>query len=384
MSTGPIDPARSRLPAIVAWLTIVFVLSMIAARWDNHTGLTSLLRFGEDYREHQIPEVAALPVAIKPNRGYDGQFYGQMAISPTPTDPGLQRALDNPGYRLRRVLLSLVAHTLGGGDAWRTLHIYAALNIVAWLAACWLLWRIIAPVDVHGTAVWLGCLLGLGTLDSVRMALTDLPALLLTLSAIVLARRARPGAAAGLLAVTALVRETAVFSVAALDHRPWTDRSSWPAHARNLAITALPVALWAAWLYGRVSDIDPLGRANFDWPLFAIVEHAGRWAQALAAGDLDSRHIFGLLATVSFSWQSVSLLRQWRSTSPWVRMALPFAVLFWILGDAVWHGYWAVARACLPMTIAYNLTLPRDRSFWWRWALGNVCLLHAVWRFLPE
>lgn len=65
-------------------------------------------------------------------------------------------------------------------------------------------------------------------------------------------------------------------------------------------------------------------------------------------------------------------------------MSLPFALLFWILGDAVRHGYWAVARACLPMTIAYNLTLPRDRSFAWRWVFGNVCLLHAIWRFLPE
>lgn len=99
---------------------------------------------------------------------------------------------------------------------------------------------------------------------------------------------------------------------------------------RNLAITAPPVALWAAWLYDRMSDIGPLGRANFDWPLFAIAEHAGRCVQALAAGDLDSRNLSGLLATVSFAWPSASLLRQWR------------------------------------------------------WALGNVCLLHAVWRFLPE
>jgi len=375
---------RSRLPTIAAWLTIVYILAMVAVRWDARTGLTSLLRFGEDYRDRQIARVAELPVAIKPNRGYDGQFYGQMAVEPAPTEPALLNALDNPGYRLRRMLLPAAAHLLGGGNAWRTLHIYATINVVAWLALGALLWRIIGPADACGTATWIGCMLGLGTLDSVRMALTDVPALVLTLSAIVIAQRARPRTAVAVLAATALVRETALLSFAALDTRPWHDRASWRAHVRTLACVTLPVALWSVWLFGRVSSVDPLGRANFDWPAFAISEHAATWVGSLVAGDFDSRHTFGLLAIASFSWQSISLLRQWRSTSPWVRMALPFAVLFWILGDAVWHGYWAVARACLPMTVAFNLTLPRDRSFAWRWALGNICVLHAVWRFLPE
>jgi hypothetical protein len=218
----------------------------------------------------------------------------------------------------------------------------------------------------------------------VRMALTDLPALVLTLAAVLLAQRARPRVAAGLLAITALARETSVLSFAALETRPWADRASWSAHARHLAIAALPIALWMAWLHRYVPSVDSLGSANFDWPSLAITRHLILWQSALVTGDFDSRYIFGHLAIVSFAWQSICVLRQWRSTSPWVRLALPFAALFWVLGDAVWFGYWAVARACLPMTIAYNLTLPRDRSFLWRWALGNVCLLHAIWRFLPE
>jgi hypothetical protein len=35
------------------------------------------------------------------------------------------------------------------------------------------------------------------------------------------------------------------------------------------------------------------------------------------------------------------------------------------------------------MTIAYNLSLPRDRGFAWHWAFGNICLLHGLYRFLP-
>lgn len=383
-TSSPVSRTPPALPRVIACATVFFVLSMVAVRWDGRTGFTSLLRFGEEYRDRRIPAVAGLPLAEKPNRGYDGQFYGQMAVAGDVTDLTLHDALDNPGYRLRRVLLPALGHILGGGDAWRTLHVYAAINVLAWLLACGLLWRIIEPADWRGTAVWLGCTLGLGTLDSVRMALTDLPAMLLTITAIRLAQRKRPHAAAGLLAITALARETAVLSVTALDLRRWSDCASWKAHVVHGTIVATPVFLWAVWLYGRVSAVDPLGRANFDWPGLALAEHGMRWARAIADGDLDSRHLFGLLAIASFAWQSVAILRQWRSRSPWVRMALPFAALFWILGDAVWNGYWAVARACVPMTFAYNLTLPRDRFFTWRWIAGNVCLLHAVWRFLPE
>lgn len=387
-ASAPVSSTRMRGAArgarVVALVAVAFVLAMVAARWDSVTGFTSLLRFGENYAARQIPAIDDLPLALKPASGYDGQFYGMMAVTPNTGDPALLAALDNPGYRLRRILLPGLAHVLGAGDAWRTLHIYAAVNVVAWLACAWLLWRILEPQTWRETAAWAGCVLGLGVLDSVRMALTDLPALVLTLAAVQLARQARPRSAAALLAVTALARETAILSVAALDSRSWTDRASWVGHLRRGFLVALPVAAWTIWLFGRVPSADPLGRANFDWPGAAIVEHGVRWISALAAGDFDSRHTFGLLAIVSFAWQSISLLRQGRSDSPWVRMALPFALLFWILGDAVWHGYWAVARACVPMTIAYNLTLPLDRSWSWRWALGNLCMFHGIWRFLPE
>jgi hypothetical protein len=34
------------------------------------------------------------------------------------------------------------------------------------------------------------------------------------------------------------------------------------------------------------------------------------------------------------------------------------------------------------MTIAFNLLLPANRFFWPVWIVGNLVLLHAVWRFL--
>lgn len=34
------------------------------------------------------------------------------------------------------------------------------------------------------------------------------------------------------------------------------------------------------------------------------------------------------------------------------------------------------------MTVAFNLLLPAQRHFWPLWVLGNLPLLHGVWRFL--
>jgi hypothetical protein len=44
-----------------------------------------------------------------------------------------------------------------------------------------------------------------------------------------------------------------------------------------------------------------------------------------------------------------------------------------VLGPAVWEGHpGAIARIMIPMTIAFNILLPRDRWFWPLWILGNA------------
>ncbi|MBS0633312.1 MAG: hypothetical protein JSS11_15480, partial [Verrucomicrobia bacterium] len=66
-----------------------------------------------------------------------------------------------------------------------------------------------------------------------------------------------------------------------------------------------------------------------------------------------------------------------------LRLGLPFAVLFWILGDHVWHGYWAVARTMLPLTFAFNRALLAEPRFTRSLIAGNLFVLHSVYRFLP-
>jgi hypothetical protein len=94
--------------------------------------------------------------------------------------------------------------------------------------------------------------------------------------------------------------------------------------------------------------------------------------------------VFGLLGGLGLAFQSAWLLARPQWSEPWWRAGAGTAILFWFLGGAVWHGYWAVARVALPMTVAFNLLSPRDRWFWMRLSAANLPLLvHGIWRMLP-
>ena len=340
---------------------VAFVLAMVAWRWEPQTGFTALIRFGNDFETTRLPAIRALPLKSFPGAGYDGQFYAQLAVDPHFTTPEVQAALDNPAYRVRRIGLSLLAHVLGGGSPWLTLQVYALLNTALWLGFAWLCWREIGGEDRHGTLRWCAIILGLGALDSIRLSLSDLPAALLILLAVRAARHARSAMASGWLLLAGFSRETAILALPGL----WRgDLRSAPDRIRFLlsaAVCALPLVAWSLWLQSTLPG-------------------AGG-----GAGNLDSRYVWGLIGAIALGLQSVSLLLRWRDPNPWVRAAIPFALLFWCLGPAVWHSYWTAARALLPLTLAFNLTLPASgRGFWWRFALGNACALHSIYRLLPD
>lgn len=382
------SPASTVAPAAVSrwWRLAVgctlFVLAMVAVRWDARTGFTSLLRFGETFSARRLPALDGIPVKTFPAHGYDGQFYAQLAVVGDPAAPEAAVALDNARYRARRILLPGLAHILGLGNVRLTLNLYALLNVAAWLALGWRLRRIALPLGAHGPWIWSATMLSLGALESVRLSLTDLPATLLLVTGFELAAAGRRAAAVGLLALGGLTREVALLAAPMLDSGPVATIRIWPHRIRDLILATLPLGLWLWWLNTHVGG-DAVGGRNFDWPGVALARHAGACVRALAGGNFDGRFVFGLLAAFSFGYQSLFLVRRWREPSPWVRLGLPFALLFWFLGEQVWHGYWAAARTLLPLTLAFNLSIPRDRFFGWRLAAGNLCLLHGVWRFLP-
>ncbi|MFT3828917.1 MAG: hypothetical protein QM691_04335 [Opitutaceae bacterium] len=376
-ATPPPSPAR---PSASRWLrlgVVVAVLALVACRWDARTGFTALLRFGDEFADRRLPAVAALPHESVPGLGYDGQFYAQLAVDPRVLRPEVRAAFDVPAYRGQRILLPLLAHT--AGRPWWILQTYALLNVVAWLLLAHFWWAEITALDPHRAPwLWLAGVLSLGALDSVRLALVDLPAALLILLGVRAARAATPWAT-GFFAFAALTRETALFGALTISHAAFWKR--WGLRA----LCALPTVAWFAWLRVNLPAGDGGFAGNFAWPGAAVATHLARCVWELGQGNLDSRYLWGLVGAAGFIYQLLHLvfLARTRWAEPWVRAGVPFAVLLWVLGDSVWAGYWAVARACLPLTLAFNLTLPASRGFWWRFMLGNACLLHAVYRFLP-
>jgi hypothetical protein len=150
------------------------------------------------------------------------------------------------------------------------------------------------------------------------------------------------------------------------------------------ALAVIPLFAWVSWLHSGVPEGEALGHHNFDWPGVGLIRHCSLCISNLARGDFDSRYIFGLVGALGLGFQSLDILLRPRTTEAWWRIGVGFALLFWVIGDDVWRGYWGAARALLPMTFAFNLLVPDDRRFWARLSIANAGLVaHGIWRMLP-
>lgn len=365
-------------------LAVLVFMMLVGAKFDRETGFITLIRFGETWQDKRLKSLKKLPLAPTANSsGYDGQFYAQIAIDPLLRDPELAHVIDAPAYRARRILVPATAAMLGGGVPWWTLQAYALINVVCWLVLAWLLRKWIGDDDWIAFARWTGCLFSMGVLDSVRQSLVDLPALLLLSLAIHSYIRVSIPKSTLWLVLGNLAKETTLIGATALSAASIFSKQPKARILGSLVICALPLGLW--WLYVNhrfSSNSDGEGLGNFTWPFLGLFAHAKLCLLQLAHGDFDSRYSFGLLATSGFFIQTFVLWCKRDFKSPWWRVGAAYSLLLPFLSIWVWSGYWAACRAVLPLTIAFNLLLPAKRSFWPLWVLGNLTLVHAIWRFL--
>ena len=366
------------------WLTMLLFAALVFGKFDAHTGFTSLLRSGDQWQARRLPIIRTLPLDTVPrSAGYDGQFYAQLALDPLLRDPALREAIDAPAYRARRILTPAAAALLGAGHPWWTLNVYALLNVVCWFAFACLLRGMIPDRGWLGFARWAGCVLSMGVLDSVRQSLVDLPALLLLLLAVRSQSRS-PGSRPALwLSLASLAKESSLLGALATLFSPQSNRAQKFRGVLLLALAALPLAIWSCYVASRFpSSADSSGIRNFTWPLAGLVGQLTRSTREVFQGNLDGRHSFALIAIAGLVAQSTVLWRRPQWSSSWWRIGAAYSVLLVFLGPWVWSGYWAACRAVLPLTIAFNFLLPANRVFWPLWIVGNLTLLHAVWRFL--
>lgn len=363
------------------WLSAILFLVLVLAKFDPATGFTSLIRFGDTWQNKRLPALQSLPIApALGSNGYDGQFYATVAIDPLLRDPDLNQALDAPTYRARRILVPFVAYVAGLGQPWWILQAYALVNVACWFAFGRILRRAIGEPGWRGFARWFACMFGMGVLESVRLSLVDLPSLFLLSLAIEAHDQHRPAREMTWFAIAGLAKESNLWAAVAVQGKNFTT-GNWRRPLAVLLSALLPLALWSAYVGSRLPGPSSSGLGNFSWPFAGLLTQLRHSLRELSFGNFDGRYSFGVLAMVGLGIQVHALWRHPDRASPWWRVGAAYSILLVFLSYWVWSGYWAVCRAVVPMTVAFNLLLS-GRRFWLCWLLGNLTLLHAIWRFL--
>jgi hypothetical protein len=364
--------AAALLLAAFAWLLMPF--------WSGSTGFTSLINFG-DKASPPVKSVAESPhYTYGDSWGYDGMHYAQIAVHPSLREPSLRDSLDNPPYRARRILMPWAAHVAGlGRPAW-ILQAFAMINIACWFVAAVLLWRWLPPTDWGNWLRWAGVLFCHGACMSVHLSLTDLPGMTLLLVALLCLEKGRRAAALGSLASAVLCKETSLLACTVLFDSGCKKPKGFVRSCLQCALVVAPFALWLAYLRWGVDLGEDSSARNFGWPFEGIVQ---RWCQIMPdlgnAAVLPSLRIGAVLTLLALTVQAGFFLLRWRPENLWWRLGLPFAVLALFIAQPVWEGYpGAASRVLLPMTLAFNILLPRGRRWFVLLLVGNLSIFSGL------
>jgi hypothetical protein len=375
--TAPSRGTRWICRAVALALAGLLVAS-VARFYHPPYGFTALIGFpsGEGNR---LPVLETIPhIQHHPSSSYDGQFYAQLALDPLLRDPALDRALDSPAYRARRILFSWTAWVLGAGRPSWILQAYALQNVLAWLILAVVMSRWLSPESPRGLALWIACLFSDGLLSSVRLALLDGPSVLLLAVAIAASERGRHLTTAAIVGVAGLGRETNLLGAMALP--PAAGRWRWVRLGLALVLIVLPLLLWQDYLRSIYRSTSLAGQSQLDQP---VVVYLHMWAERLhevRRTGVISPGGQALGVMIGLTVQTAYLLYRRQVASPWWRVALAYALLVFAVSEPVWEGHpGAITRVTLPLLFGFNVLLAREAGprFWLWFIVGNLHLIPA-------
>jgi len=349
-------------------------------------GFSSLIAFGSQFESARLSKIRKLDYYVeKDSDGYDAQYYAQIAMDPSLQNKQLRNAVDSLPYRARRILMPALSYVFGFGEPAAILQAYATMNALTWLLLAVLLLHWFPPSDWDNFLRWAGMLGTFGLSLSVRHALTDGPSLLLLAFGVYLFERQRPWLAAGVLGLSGLAKETSVLGATAFVPRDLLSWRNWPKAIGLGLLVGLPLALWLGYIDVMVGAAADVGARNFDLPFMA---YCRKWAATMGGFNDFSLGAPGahwsLVSLIVLSVQFLFLVARPRWSSPWWRIGVCYALLMVFLGDAVWEGYpGAAARVLLPMQLAFNVLVPREKAWRWVLILGNLSLLAAPAALAP-
>jgi hypothetical protein len=366
--------ACAAVVAVFAWSVAFFYLP--------GQGFTFLVQFGTMEHGRYLPELKAVNHYEMPKSpGYDSQWYAQIAMHPRLRDPVLWKAVDSLPYRARRILFLWSAWAFGGARPALVMNVYAVQNIVCWFILAALLLRWLPPISWGNCFRWTAVLFSFGLIFSVRGALLDGPSLLLIAVAMALIESGRLWWGALVLGVSGLGKEINILGGAALRLPDLANPRSWARWLAQLALVLLPLAAWMLCLRLWLPHGDDIGARNFARPFAGLSNKLQDTVSILIAEGYPYASVarFDLLVLAGLLAQFFFFAFRIRWQEPWWRVGASYAVLMAFLGDAVWENYpSAAARVLLPMTLAFNITVPRKG--WWPLLLlvGNLGVFGAA------
>jgi hypothetical protein len=370
---------------VMCLVSAVFFLSAVEKFYDPTTGFSSLISIGDRLGENKVTQLKRVQHYIyNDSSGYDGAYYVQLALNPTLDNPELKTAIDNLPYRAKRILFCWVAWGLGLGKAAWVVQAHALLNVFCWLALGWVLLRWFPPTNWENFLRWAGVMFSHGVCMSVRHSLVDAPSLLLVALAmrwVEEGRRVRGGA---MLALAGLGKETSLLAVAGVADFNWKVPKTWWRAALMAGLVAVPLLAWMAYIKWKFGPADDPGLGNFTLPLAGLAE---KWGDALAnlavRGDSPLKWAtVAVTAALTVQWLFFAL--RWRPADAWWRIGAAFAGMMIFLSTPVWEGFpGASTRVLLPMTLAFNILVPRGRKWLPLLIAGNLTVVASYKEFTP-
>ncbi len=388
MSASEAGPVRGPLVGSVRAAYAAGVLLFgwaIAQFYAPGTGFTSLIMIGDAIEAREVTQLRHVPHFVyEDSAGYDGAYYVQLALNPTLQNPELATAIDNLPYRARRILSCWVAWLAGLGRPGWIVQAHALLNVATWLGLAWVLLRWFPATSWENFFRWSGVMFSHGLIMSVRDSLVDGPALLLVALALAAWEDGRQRRAAALLALAGLTRETSLLAATGLAPADARDRAGWRRFAHLAFVAALPLLVWVIYLRWKFGAPSETGLNNFTLPLAGFIE---KWRATFTnfRAPADAAWSWATLAAmIGLTVQAVFFATRWRPRELAWRVGATFVALMLFLATPVWEGFpGAAGRALLPMTLAFNLLVPRGGRWWAVLLAGNLTIVAAFMEFTP-